>query len=489
MSRHRLTVVLSQAQGKHPAKRALEEAIAAALIMEPGLDVSVVPAPVRPRPRPHRPAVPRSRSRATWSCWLAVPAGRVLAARPRRHQGPLRRDAAQAAGRRRRRGSRRSRSRRRASAPVDVPDRHIYCLDLRDFNESRAVRRGGAPHRRRVPGAARGEAGGNGPGNPALVQLGVPEVPAGAAAFAPEQLLAAAGPALVSGDRLQPLHELHGVPRLLPVRRLRRRRAGPHPGREPGQLQEGLPGVQPGLPRAGDHVPRVQDAGHRRRAGRRRQRAEDRPDASCSAASDAMRHRPPQERDRELVADGREAVGMAVGIPKRQADKPQEPKDDLDKLMDALDGWICGDMLALTASLPPTTPPAALLAERTPTATGSANCPPRPSPPPPPSMALHLVGARAARARRPHRRRPALAGGPPERRRRLGRHGQELQQHLDDDALPGRVPHHRHAARARRRATPRRGLADSRLRHDARRSWPRRSGGATARTAPSPCRS
>jgi ferredoxin len=43
MSRHRLTVVLSQAQGKHPAKRALEEAIAAALIMEPGLDVSVVP--------------------------------------------------------------------------------------------------------------------------------------------------------------------------------------------------------------------------------------------------------------------------------------------------------------------------------------------------------------------------------------------------------------------------------------------------------------
>src|SRR6266850_3679472 len=43
MSRPRLTVVLSQAQGKNPAKRALEESIAAALIMEPGLDVSVVP--------------------------------------------------------------------------------------------------------------------------------------------------------------------------------------------------------------------------------------------------------------------------------------------------------------------------------------------------------------------------------------------------------------------------------------------------------------
>jgi hypothetical protein len=43
MSRHRLTVVLSQAQGKNPTKRALEESIAAALIMEPGLDISVVP--------------------------------------------------------------------------------------------------------------------------------------------------------------------------------------------------------------------------------------------------------------------------------------------------------------------------------------------------------------------------------------------------------------------------------------------------------------
>src|SRR5438067_6281603 len=43
MSRSRLTVVLSQAPGKHPAKRALEESIAAALLLEPGLDVSIVP--------------------------------------------------------------------------------------------------------------------------------------------------------------------------------------------------------------------------------------------------------------------------------------------------------------------------------------------------------------------------------------------------------------------------------------------------------------
>src|SRR5437660_5846920 len=43
MSRQRLTVVLSQAQGKDPRKRALEESVAAALLMEPGLDLSIVP--------------------------------------------------------------------------------------------------------------------------------------------------------------------------------------------------------------------------------------------------------------------------------------------------------------------------------------------------------------------------------------------------------------------------------------------------------------
>ncbi|MDB5341099.1 MAG: 2-oxoacid:acceptor oxidoreductase, delta subunit, pyruvate/2-ketoisovalerate family [Planctomycetaceae bacterium] len=42
------------------------------------------------------------------------------------------------------------------------------------------------------------------------------------------------------------------------------------------------------------------------------------------------------ERDTELVADGREAVGMSVGIPKRQASKPTQ-RDNLDDLMDGLD--------------------------------------------------------------------------------------------------------------------------------------------------------
>jgi Pyruvate/2-oxoacid:ferredoxin oxidoreductase delta subunit len=44
-----------------------------------------------------------------------------------------------------------------------------------------------------------------------------------------------------------------------------------------------------------------------------------------------------QERDVELVADGREAVGMTVGIPKRQEAAKAQPRDALDDLMDGLD--------------------------------------------------------------------------------------------------------------------------------------------------------
>lgn len=43
MADKKLTVVISQAQGKNPAKRDLEESLAAALLMEPDVEVSLVP--------------------------------------------------------------------------------------------------------------------------------------------------------------------------------------------------------------------------------------------------------------------------------------------------------------------------------------------------------------------------------------------------------------------------------------------------------------
>jgi Pyruvate/2-oxoacid:ferredoxin oxidoreductase delta subunit len=43
------------------------------------------------------------------------------------------------------------------------------------------------------------------------------------------------------------------------------------------------------------------------------------------------------ERDEQLVAVGRDAVGISVDMPKRQTSTSSGPKDDLDKLMDQLD--------------------------------------------------------------------------------------------------------------------------------------------------------
>jgi NAD-dependent dihydropyrimidine dehydrogenase PreA subunit len=43
------------------------------------------------------------------------------------------------------------------------------------------------------------------------------------------------------------------------------------------------------------------------------------------------------ERDEQLLLAGREAVGTTVGVAKRQQGKPQGPKDELDHLIDALD--------------------------------------------------------------------------------------------------------------------------------------------------------
>jgi NAD-dependent dihydropyrimidine dehydrogenase PreA subunit len=56
------------------------------------------------------------------------------------------------------------------------------------------------------------------------------------------------------------------------------------------------------------------------------------PETGESAAEAAVR-----ERDEQLLAVGRAAVGTSVGLPKRQTTQPAEAKDDLDKLIDGLD--------------------------------------------------------------------------------------------------------------------------------------------------------
>src|SRR5215469_17040 len=135
MSRQRLTVVLSQAQGKHPARRALEESIAAALIMEPGLDVSIVPHLYDLGPD------------HTGRLYLESVQGDMVVLSwmyPRAAYWLLDRDGIKGHF---------SESQLKPAAPpdededegepeppkgigsVEVPDRHIYCLDLRDHSD------------------------------------------------------------------------------------------------------------------------------------------------------------------------------------------------------------------------------------------------------------------------------------------------------------------------------------------------------------------
>src|SRR5436305_12107261 len=134
MSRHRLTVVLSQAPGKHPAKRSLEESLAAALLMEPGVDLSIVPNLYDLGPghtgRLYLEGVTGDLAVLTWhfpraAFWLLDRIG------VKGHEGqtqlkPPSDDGDEAD---------------EAAAPPqgigaagELPDRHIYCLDLRDFN-------------------------------------------------------------------------------------------------------------------------------------------------------------------------------------------------------------------------------------------------------------------------------------------------------------------------------------------------------------------
>ena len=66
--------------------------------------------------------------------------------------------------------------------------------------------------------------------------------------------------AVVSGDRLFALHELHAMSELLLVRRLWCFAGRQDPGAARKQLQDRLPGLLPGLPGSCHHVPQVQSA-------------------------------------------------------------------------------------------------------------------------------------------------------------------------------------------------------------------------------------
>jgi len=329
MSRHRLTVVLSQAQGKDPRKRALEESLVAALIMEPGLDVSVIPYLYDLGPdhtgRLFLEGVGGDMVVLTWlypraAYWVLDRDG-VKGRFGESKLKPPADDEEEEAG---------EPEPPKGIGAIDVPDRLIYCLDLRDFPSHdtyvEEVKRIAAECRDRRDAAK----------PPALVQLSVGPANGGAAApYAPEQLLAAPKRRwypVIDYSRCTNCMEcldfcLFGVYGVDSMDRL--------VVENQDHCKKGCPACSRVCPEQAIMFPDYKTPAI---AGA--------PVGSVSGlkidltklfgGEDAI-DIAARERDTELVKDGREAVGLTVGIPKRQTARPSGPKDDLDKLMDSLD--------------------------------------------------------------------------------------------------------------------------------------------------------
>jgi Pyruvate/2-oxoacid:ferredoxin oxidoreductase delta subunit len=342
MSRHRLTVVLSQAPGKHPAKRALEESIAAALILEPSLDASIVPNLYDLGPdhtgRLYLGSVTGDMVILSWlypraAFWLLDRDGIKGNWGETQLKPPADddEDESEEAEKSEPKG---------VGASGEIPDRHIYCLDLRDFNTAdpylKEIRRIEAECReRRAKQDAEKSA-----ANPTLLQLGLANSELGTRnselnAFSPEQMLAAPNRRwypVIDYSRCTNCLEcldfcLFGVYGVDGAEKIA--------VENQDNCKRGCPACSRVCP---EHAIMFPDYKTPAIAGA--------PVGAISGlkidltklfgGGDALQIAA-QERDRELVNDGRAAVGMTVGIPKRQADKPREPKDELDNLMDALD--------------------------------------------------------------------------------------------------------------------------------------------------------
>lgn len=341
MSRSRLTVVLSQAQGKHPAKRALEESIVAALIMEAGLDVSVIPylydLDAKHTGRLFLESVSGDMVVLGWmypraAFWLLDRDG------IKGHYGESLLLPADA-------GDEDEDEEGEPTPPqgigaLGVPDRHIYCIDLRNRNQHQAfieeIRRIAAEcrDRRALKEVEKAKA------NPVILSLDLtlrkPE-PAAVPQFAPEQLLALPDRRwypVIDYSRCTNCMEcidfcLFGVYGVDKIDRI--------VVEEQDNCKRGCPACSRVCPEQAimfpDYkTPAIAGAPVGAISGLKidltRLFGGDVKDALAQAAL---------ERDRELVNDGREAVGMTVGMPMRQANKVEGPKDDLDSLMDQLD--------------------------------------------------------------------------------------------------------------------------------------------------------
>jgi Pyruvate/2-oxoacid:ferredoxin oxidoreductase delta subunit len=331
MSRHRLTVVLAQAQGKHPAKRALEESVVAALLMESGLDVSVIPHLVD------------LHAEHTGRLFLESVSGDLVILSwlfPRAAFWVLDRDGIKGRwGETQLRPVDEDDSAEEDGTPeppkgigaLGVPDRTIYCVDLRDRNQHEPY----VEEIRRIAAECRARQQAKQP--PTLVQLGVGLRSAEPKTFSSEQLLQAPGRRwypVIDYSRCTNCMEcidfcLFGVYGVDEHARIT--------VENQDNCKKGCPACSRVCP---EHAimfpdyktPAIAGAPVGAVAGLKIDLTRLFGGETKDALSQAV-----DERDRELVNDGRQAVGAAVGMPKRQMGKDAQPKDELDNLMDALD--------------------------------------------------------------------------------------------------------------------------------------------------------
>lgn len=339
MANKKITVVISQAQGKNPVKRDLEESLAAALIMDPQVDVSMVPhlydlSPDHTGmlflkslpgdvvvlswlyPRGIRWVLDRQNVRGNHGITLLKPDDEDDFEEPEEELNGVR--------------------------DTEIPDRKIYCIDLRVRDDVDSyleeIRRiadeasvqtvdlmswiGGSPNGEQLQRYLQPEANGNGNGVP--TSLPVIEAEPTKRRWYP----------VIDYDRCTNCMEcidfclfgVYGVDTSDLI------------------LVEAQDNCKKGCPACSRVCPEnaIIFPGHKTPAiaGADGEIAGLKIDLSQLFGGDAGNalEQAVKERDTELQADGREAVGMSVGVPKRQADKEDQPRDDLDDLMDGLDG-------------------------------------------------------------------------------------------------------------------------------------------------------
>ena len=356
MAGKKVTVVISQSQGKNPAKRHLEEEIAAALIMDPDVDVSLVP---------HLYDMHRDH---TGMLFLrSVPGDLIVLAwlYPRATRWILDRNAVRgqegvsliASESEEDEEAELHEGEQKGIGSAEVPKRKIYCINLADRSDPKAF----LDEIGRIADE-------NSVQTVGLMQWiqGTPQQSQLERYLHPERMLAAGNGGITVGDEDDApaaAHNGNGIAADLPEPTKRRWYPVIDYSRCTNCMEcidfclFGVYGVdaldrilveqqdncKKGCPACSRVCPEnaIIFPGHKTPAiaGADGEVAGFKIDLSklFGAPSKSALELAVEERDIELVRDGRDAVGMAVGIPKRQTSKPARERDALDDLMDGLD--------------------------------------------------------------------------------------------------------------------------------------------------------